>query len=264
MIVRKSAWAGLAAACGAAAMPALANTGVGLMMHATPVMVVALVPAILIEAPILARFLKVSLRRGLWLSFVANLVSTFLGTVIAFVASLVIPIGSMDVSREMTLVSLLPMLFVSWWLEAMMVRNLEPPERAPSVRKATGVANAVTYALMAVGAAILVPAGDTVFSRWKLTEPINEMMVARTEVAEHFQRQREFPPPRTFPAKGKYVRSITLEAGGRVVLTLSFPGSPEADGKRIVHEPRVAGGEIVEWRCHSPDMAAKYLPAACR
>ena len=43
------------------------------------------------------------------------------------------------------LASLVPMLFISWWLEAFMVRRLEPTEGGPRVRKATGIANAGSY-----------------------------------------------------------------------------------------------------------------------
>ena len=45
-------------------------------MLAVPLVGIALVPAVLLEAPVLHYFLQLSGRRALWLSFVANSLST--------------------------------------------------------------------------------------------------------------------------------------------------------------------------------------------
>ena len=50
----------VAAACAFLPLAAHANTGVGFLILSIPVMVLGLLPVILIEAPVLSRFLKVT------------------------------------------------------------------------------------------------------------------------------------------------------------------------------------------------------------
>jgi hypothetical protein len=90
-----------------------------------------------------------------------------------------------------------------------------------------------------------------------------ELSAARDAVTEDFARNKALPRPRDFPATEKHVRSIKLDAEGRLVMTLSFPDSAAADGKHVVYEPGVAGTAI-QWRCKSPDLETKYLPTTCR
>ena len=99
--------------------------------------------------------------------------------------------------------------------------------------------------------------------RAHVTGAVNELTVARDAVSAEFARGKAMPPPRDFPATSKHVRGIKLEPDGRLVATLSFPESAHADGKHIVYEPRITGPNL-EWRCHSPDLEKKYLPASCR
>jgi hypothetical protein len=67
---------------------ALANSGVGYFLPAAPLAVVALVPAVLLEAVVLAFILRLSGRRALWISLRANLRSTIVGVVLAIVVDL--------------------------------------------------------------------------------------------------------------------------------------------------------------------------------
>ena len=251
------------AAAGMAAAPAHANTGIGLLAMWIPPAIIALIPAILIEAPVLARFLRVSLRSALWMSFIANVASMMVGAAIALASSFILPFAT-DISREATLAALLPMLLLSWWIENLVVKGMLPAPVKPLAFRATGIANAVTYAAMAVGVAVLVPPASAVFNRFRLVGPINQLAAARTDVSEEFQKTKTMPKPRDLAVNAPNVKGIRLEDGGRLVMTLSFPGSEVADGKHVVYEPRVANGEIVEWRCSSADLAAKYLPAQCR
>ena len=87
-----------------------------------PSLIAALVPAILVEAPVLARYLRVPMRRALWISTQANLFSTLVGGLIALASNFVLPMWT-DFSREAVLVSLVPMLFITWWLENIVVRR---------------------------------------------------------------------------------------------------------------------------------------------
>src|SRR5258708_10856811 len=137
-----------------------ANTGIGLLSMWIPVAIVAFVPAVLIEGPILARLLKVTLPRGFMLSAVANAVSTIAGGLIALAGDFALHsfIGSAPMSRGPGLVSLAPMFFVTWWLEHLVVKGMMPAEGKALSRRATFAANVVTYVLMAIAAWFLIPA----------------------------------------------------------------------------------------------------------
>jgi hypothetical protein len=239
-----------------------ANAGIGLLVLAVPITIIALLPAILIEGPVLARILQLPGGRAMWVSCVANIASTILGTLIAVVTS-VIPLMYGEFMRETVLISLVPMFLVSWWLEYLVVRRMLPPEKRPRSRRATGVANAITYAAMLIGVAIFVPPESATFNRWRLSPALAELGVARMEVGEHFASHGAFPPPKRFTPTDRSVKSLTLEPGGRIIATLSFPGREVADGRHIVYEPIVLGGKLSDWKCSS-DIAPKYLPAACR
>ena len=251
--------------CGLAALipgVAHANTGVGLLVLAVPVTIVALLPVILVEAPILSRVLELPGRRALWMSLVANVVSTIAGAAIA-VASSVVPLMWGEFVRMTVLISLVAMFFVTWWIENLVVRRMLPEEGKSRSRRATGLANVASYLLMAIGVLIFVSSESATFDRWRLTPALDELGVAKADVAEHFQSRGAFPAPRSLRATDKTVKSIALEGNGRLVATLSFPGRPDGDGKHIVYEPVVIAGKITEWKCTS-DVHAKYLPAQCR
>ena len=97
--------------------------------------------------------------------------------------------------------------------------------------------------------------------RATITAAARELAVAREAVDADFARTKAMPPPRDFPPTAKQVRSIKLEPDGRLVATLALPDS--AGDRHIIHEPRIAGATL-EWRCHTPDLDKKFLPAACR
>src|SRR4051812_10681435 len=69
--------------------------------------------------------------------------------------------------------------------------------------------------------------------RAHVTGAVNELSAARDAVTADFARDKAMPKPREFPATDKHVRSIKLDAEGRLVMTLSFPDSAEADGKHV-------------------------------
>jgi len=124
------------------------------------------------------------------------------------------------------------------------------------------VANAVTYALMAVAVVVLVTGGGA--GRERILIAMAAMDAAKVEVGEHFRQHGAFPPPRAIDVRRRHVKSLARERDGRLVLVFDFPDSPEADGKRVVLEPRVEGGRIEQWVCTSPDMPSRYLPMLCR
>jgi hypothetical protein len=99
--------------------------------------------------------------------------------------------------------------------------------------------------------------------RAHVTAAVNELTLARDAVNEEFAKSMALPKPREVPATEKHVRSIKLEADGRLVMTLAYPDWSEGDGRHVVFQPRIAGTTL-EWSCRSPDLEPKYLPQSCR
>lgn len=256
---------------------AWANAGVGFLVIAIPFLVMAFPLAVLVEAPVLARLLRTRLGQALRWSLIANLVSTVLAAGIGIVVDIAVfaPTGSSGAtaSRTAALASLVPMFFVTWWLEQWMIRRMQPKEAARSPVLATFTANAVSYALLAGTLAWIpsdsldYPRGD---ARWRVGEVLAAMSAQKTEVAEFYATQGRFPEPRVVigAGEGRYLKSLRVEANGRIAAQVHYPGTGELDGKHMVLAPVVVtGGGIVAWDCYSPDMserANRYLPANCR
>lgn len=261
--MRHSRLAGSAAAVAASAPGvAQANAGIGLLSPGALVAIPALVPAIFVEAGVLARMLGLRYPRALWISFVANVFSTVIGAVIAIGFDVALGGGGPAPGRGLFLVSLVPMFFLSWWLELWSVRRRLPGDVVPRAPRATFAANLLTYALMAVAISFMDFPDPLLRSR--VLEGMGQMNVAKMDVAEHFEKQGAFPAPGPIAAKARTVRSLSRGREGRIELVFELPESPEGNGRRLILQPRVEGGRIVEWVCYSPDMAFRYLPPACR
>jgi len=257
----------VAMAIGALPVAAHANSGVGYLLISIPILVVTLPAAILIEAPILAHWLKVPFRRALWISFAANLFSTLLGALIAIAFDLALTLGQSSGLPGVALsalIALVPMFFITLWLERMAVRRLQPQAEAPAVKRGSLVANLVTYALLAVVVAVALPWEDPLLIRSQLTEVVLIMGMEKTEVAEAFDATGRFPTQLETIPRSKYLRSMRLEDNGRIVAVLAMPGRADVDGKTLAMQPRVEGRRIVEWRCYTPDLPLRVLPANCR
>jgi hypothetical protein len=254
----------VAATCAFLPFAAHANTGVGFLILSIPVMALGLLPVILIEAPVLSRFLRVSFLRGLWLSFVANAASTILGALIGIavdIALVVLLKTSFPAVAPVVLVALVPMFFITWWIERKVVVRMQPDAK-PLATRATLVANAISYLALAAAVLVFWPE-DWTLVRSQLTEVLNAMSVAKLEVSEEFEKRGRFPATLQAP-RSKFLRSLTIEPGGRLVAVVSMPDRKGVDGKRIVMEPRVDGRRIAEWKCYTPDLEFKYLPTSCR
>jgi hypothetical protein len=248
-----------------------ANAGIGFFTVSSPFLLLALAPAILVEAPILSRLLEVSLKRGLWWSLIANLVSTILGAILGVALDILLVVttqsSGMAASRHGALAALVPTFFLTWWLEQRTIRRLQPAGGPRSVTRATLVANAVSYSLLAA-ALLFLPAPGLDFPRgevrMKVTEVLASMGPAKVEVAGHFAAHGRFPEPRQLQATVAYARSLRLETDGRLAVVIRYPPVHEVDGKTVILEPRVEAGRIVEWACYTRDVPHQYLPANCR
>jgi hypothetical protein len=249
-----------------ALLPAMAyaNAGIGLLSPSLIITVPGLVPAIVVEAIVYGRTLGMGLRSALVAAAIANVVSTAVGGGISIAFDVVLVGGGPEPSTALFAGVLVPMFFLSWWIEAGLVRGQASPAARPRVTRAAGLANAITYAVMALVTLFVVPAPAEVPSRERMARTVELMFAARAEIAAHHERERVFPPARALPAEARFLRSLRRDADGRVVALFAFPARPDADGRSLVMAPRMQEGRIAGWDCYTPDMPFKYLPADCR
>lgn len=252
-----------------ASSPAEANTGIGLFGQVWGVMFVVLLPVIAVEALVIWRLWKVGIWRALrWMTW-ANLVSTIAGTFVGVFAEAVYVDSGRRLMPQATaggMVGALLFLFVtSWLIEWAVIGGKQPKDSTTSARKAVFVANAVSYALIVI--AIFAFPGmrePPTLTHTKVTGALIEMTGVRQKITEHHRSRGQFPEPRVLPAFSGYLRELRQENGGRLVGVLNIPGREGLDGKSLVFEPRLNGGRIEEWVCHTPDADYKFLPAHCR
>ena len=232
-------------------------------MQSAPFVVIAYPLVVAIEAPVLGRLLAIPFLKGLRLAAAANLVSTIAGLLLAIALDFTLFAGSgVAPSREVALGGLVPMFLASWWIEAAYVRRSRPELKALA-RRATLAANLLSYTLLMAAVAFMSPSTERLNARMHVTLAVNELGVARTQVAEEFQTTGKFPAARTVRPSTKYLKALRVAEEGKVVGVFSFPDVEGLDGKSIAFEPRLESGRIVEWRCVS-EALPKYLPATCR
>ncbi|HBK55305.1 MAG TPA: prepilin-type cleavage/methylation domain-containing protein [Xanthomonadales bacterium] len=129
----------------------------------------------------------------------------------------------------------------------------------------------IVVAIIAILAAIAIPAYQDYVIRSQVSEGVNLVSAAKTTVAEFENDRGVFPVsngeaglPVPASITGKYTTSVAV-AGG--VITVTYGGSEPANaniaGDTIVFSPIVQGGSI-EWDCDGGTVAAKYRPSACR
>jgi hypothetical protein len=111
--------------------------------------------------------------------------------------------------------------------------------------------------------ASLLPSTEALNARTNVTLLMSELHVARTEVADEFQRTGKFPAAHAVQPRAKHLKALRVEENGRIVGELSFPEVEGLDRKSISLEPRVESGRIVEWRCAS-EALPRYVPPSCR
>lgn len=185
-------------------------------------------------------------------------------TIPALLPAILVAGSSPYPGRELILAALVPMFFVSWYIEWLVVLPRLAPDRKPRALRATFAANLLPYVLIVLAVlAFMSPAGQAAtrhYVQWALLPFFD----AKREVALHLQEKGAFPPPRALPTGGPNLSSLAIEGEGRIVAMLSFPASPDAHGKRVVLVPRVQGGQIIAWECSAPGVHPKYLPTACR
>ena len=138
----------------------------------------------------------------------------------------------------------------------------------------------IVVAIIAILAAIAIPAYQNYIIRSKVTEAITALDMAQTAVSETFQTQGIVPasnasaglPATAASVASKYVSNLQIGTGGIIKATVQGTNAADADGKVVTMTPyegatttALAAGYSgpVSWKC-TGSVAGKYLPASCR
>ncbi len=132
----------------------------------------------------------------------------------------------------------------------------------------------IVIAIVAILAAIAIPAYQDYGVRAKVIEGLSLSTVAKTAVADTYHSTNAFPNSneaagisKAEDIKGTYVRSVSVGEGGTITITYSDKDST-LNGKVIMMMPHANNDGAITWSCSSPSgmtqVPNKYLPANCR
>ena len=256
--------------------PALANAGIGFFMVGLPFVLLALVPAIPLEALVLAAILRVDYRRALSYSWRANVRSTIygLGLGIAFDIAMMAGTGSSgpEPTKAVATTVLIFMYFFSWWIEHRAIARLATEFSKSRIALATGAANLLSYTAMVVlvWVTAIYPERGAMTTRARVYEAMLASSGIKSAITEYWEANKRLPPDArglegALPESGKY--RVAVNTGGRISVLIVMPDQPDIDGKHIVFTPIPdvsPGVEALRWECSAPEIKPKYLPATCR
>jgi len=132
----------------------------------------------------------------------------------------------------------------------------------------------IVVAIIAILAAIAIPAYQDYVVRSQVSEGATLTDGAKTAVAEYAANRGTMPPTNASAGiaadtsiTGSYVSGVKVVNG---VITATFKsGAPQKansaiDGKTFVLSPITTSGGSVAWSCAQSNVAQKYLPTSCR
>ena len=134
----------------------------------------------------------------------------------------------------------------------------------------------IVVAIIAILAAIAIPAYQNYLIRAQVSEGLSLVSAAKTGVDEYATNYGTFPGsnasagvPTNTSISGSYVSKVTVGTGGLIAVTYSGPKVNTAiSGDVLVLSPTNNGGSV-SWRCspttvHGTTVPLQYLPATCR
>ena len=129
----------------------------------------------------------------------------------------------------------------------------------------------IVVAIIAILAAIALPAYQNYIKRSKVTEGIVAVDACKASVSEYVASMNTLPGDITEAGCGnfaasQYVSSLTYAAAGSITATYKSVGSG-VDGNTYVLIPdttEVTHGQITAWDCDSSTVNPELLPASCR
>ncbi len=128
----------------------------------------------------------------------------------------------------------------------------------------------IVVAIIAILAAIALPAYQDYVARSQVSEAMSLASGAKTAVAEQYANVGSFTSITNATAglstntsiKGDYVTQVTV-AAGVVTATMGNKASQKIASDTLVMSPTDQGGSI-SWTCTGSTVDNKYLPSSCR
>jgi len=127
----------------------------------------------------------------------------------------------------------------------------------------------IVVAIIAILAAIALPAYQDYLIRAQVTEGVSLATGARAAVWDFVSQKGRMPPsnqsaglPIPGSIVGKYVASVDA-SGGIITVGYGNDANRAINGDTLLLSPFTHGGSI-EWTCSSATMSGKYLPTSCR
>ncbi|PTN54851.1 pilin [Stenotrophomonas panacihumi] len=129
----------------------------------------------------------------------------------------------------------------------------------------------IVVAIIAILAAIALPAYQDYLVRSQVSEGLSLTSGAKSAVAETYANTGEFPESNEAAGledkakiKGKYVDSVEVGGDGAITATFGTGANAKINGKKLVLTPTDNDGSI-SWTCATgTDVEQKYLPTSCR
>ena len=136
----------------------------------------------------------------------------------------------------------------------------------------------IVVAIIAILAAIAIPAYQDYIVRSQVSEAATLASGAETAVAEYYQNKGTAPTSNALAGiansgsiGGSYVASVGISGSGVIVATMGSgsgsgfgaKASQKVSGATIQFSPTFSTGSTA-WACKAGTIAAKYLPSSCR
>jgi type IV pilus assembly protein PilA len=127
----------------------------------------------------------------------------------------------------------------------------------------------IVVAIIAILAAIAIPAYQDYLIRSQVSEGASLAAGAKTAVSEYYANYGVAPAneaaagaPAANTVTGTYVTGVGI-AGGKVTATFGNKANKAISGKTLVFQPTFNVGST-SWACTASTVDAKYRPSACR
>ncbi len=128
----------------------------------------------------------------------------------------------------------------------------------------------IVVAIIAILAAIAIPAYQDYLVRTQVSEGAVLTDGAKTAVSEFYSNTGKFPPTnisaglaKNTSIKGKYVTQVDVATAGQIQAKFGGSSNKAITGKFFTLSAITSAGSIA-WSCTKSDVAPKYLPTSCR